>query len=388
LYLLVFIGLISGCGIENTLNDAINQIKKTNKTFEDMQKTLERTAKNLDAGTYREQVKEIADRSSQVAQLGIEGSFDFIRSRVIDDLENIKRSISGKPVLLRRPVLSNAGKSEIDRTSLSRTTVTIVGWNLDVAQKDSNKYRVRIVNKELNNRDIDFRYITFQGQYAVTIDVSASGIDFFDYDRKLVFSGFDPVFELPIINTNPIQIEVAIAKVSLKPQLSSTVYKGGNWTFPRYISPDEVKSYTVRTSDNDDLWESAMVTIAVNYEIVEGRSLKITVYGHILEWELNDSGPRSDFTGGTATATEIIPIPLPDGCIAVAIVGRSNFGRSEHVLSNGAGINWNGQEGSLIRAATGQIIWHHRSVPKAEMQVELFPVVIKCRKTGDSFLQR
>lgn len=210
--LLLLVGLASGCGAERTVNNAINEVKVANKNFADLNATLAKTAKNLDEGIYKEQVKEIADRASQVAQLGIEGSFDFTRSRVIDDLENLKRSLSGKPMLQRIPVLSNAGVSDIDRTSASRTSVTVVGWNLDVAQKDKQKYKVRIENEnEANSRDVNFIHVTFGGQYAVTVDVSSSGIPLQDHDKKLVFQGFDPVFEIAIINTNPVPRELIVA---------------------------------------------------------------------------------------------------------------------------------------------------------------------------------
>lgn len=245
MFLLLIAGLASGCGgIEQKLDNTIGVLKQTNKTFEEMNKTLRSTAENLDKGKYRDQVNEIADRASKVAQLGVQSSFDFARNRVVEDLENLKRSVTGEPPLERIPKLTNAGLSDIDRTSTSRTSVTAVGWNLDVAQEHQEKYKVRIENNDVNkNRDIDPRFVAYHGQYAVTIDVSSSGIVFQDNDRKLIFEGIKPVFELLILNTNPIVPE-RIISVSGSLNTTNQDREGGFCTITLMDGPNEAWRHT------------------------------------------------------------------------------------------------------------------------------------------------
>jgi hypothetical protein len=185
----------------NSVNDAIAELQKGNKTFEDIKTILEGTKKNLDNGVYKDQVDELIGRTGQVAQLGVEGSVDFTRTRVIEDLENLKRSMLGQQPLPRVPVLANSQSPKIDFKNPARSTLTVVGWNLDVAQRGPEKYKVVVKNAKTGDRTIDRRYVTFQGQYAVTIDVSASGIPFQHEDAKLVFDGFNPPFEIAIVNT-------------------------------------------------------------------------------------------------------------------------------------------------------------------------------------------
>jgi hypothetical protein len=185
------------------IDHAIAELQKANRTFEDIKNILDGLKKNLDNGVYKDQVDDLIGRTGQVAQLSAEGSVDFVRTRVIEDLQNLKAKVSGQPAPPRVPILSNAQSPKIDYTSISRSTLTIVGWNLDVAQADPGKYKVVIKNNNEADRDIDRRFITYQGQYAVTMDTSTSGIPFRYYDTKLVFEGFNPLFELAVINTNP-----------------------------------------------------------------------------------------------------------------------------------------------------------------------------------------
>jgi hypothetical protein len=179
-------------------------------------------------------------------------------------------------------------------------------------------------------------------------------------------------------------IAVEIASITLSPQQSASFYKGGMWTFRKYTKPDDFTPFTVRTSDNDDLWGSAVVTLEVTYDIVDGRSLRMTAAAHMLEWEENGSGPRNDYTGGTASVTSLIPIPLPEDCVAEKISGRTSFGRSEHLVGDGRSVSWDGQQGEVIRAVRGQAIWHHRSIPRAEFRVEFYPVFVKYRRAAAS----
>ena len=92
---------------------------------------------------------------------------------------------------------------KIDFTSSSRSTLTIVGWNLDVARKNPDKYKVSISNNNEPERVVGRKFVSFQGQYAVTIDISSSGVPLEYNDKKLLFNGFDPLFEIAIVNTSP-----------------------------------------------------------------------------------------------------------------------------------------------------------------------------------------
>jgi hypothetical protein len=196
--------LCTGCSSAlNAVDNAINELKQGNKTFEDMKNILGDTKDKIDKGLYKDQVDALLGRVSGVAQLGVQGTVDFTRTRAIEDLESIKRSILRQPPIDRVPILTNAESPKIDFSSVSRSTLTVIGWNLDVAQKNPDKYKVVVKNTKEPERLIDRAYVPFQGQYAVTFNVSNSGMTFKPYDVKLVFEGFDPLFEIAIINAIP-----------------------------------------------------------------------------------------------------------------------------------------------------------------------------------------
>jgi hypothetical protein len=209
LSLIVAVALVtaSGCGgidrAVNSIDSAIEELKKGTKTFAEIKDIVGGTKQNLDKGVYKDQVDDLLGRVSNVAEVGGQAFVDFTRERVIQDLTNLKLFIQGKQPVSRVPVLANAESPKIDFASSSRSTLTVVGWNLDVAQKKGDKYKVVIKNSKEKDRTVDPQHVTFQGQYAVTINTSNSGITLQNNDAKLVFAGFDPVFEIAIVNSAP-----------------------------------------------------------------------------------------------------------------------------------------------------------------------------------------
>lgn len=207
LFSIIFLVITISCGsVDHALesvDSAIVELQKGNKTFADITKILEDTKHKLDKGEYKSQVDEMVNRVGQVGQKGGEAFVDFTRSRVIEDLQNLKRSIRGEHPLERLPVLSNSQSPKIDITSTSLSTLSIVGWNLDVAKDHPEKFSVVVHNAKTGERTIDDRFVTYQGQYEVTLNLSSSGIKFHHFDSKLVFKGFNPQFEIAIINSDP-----------------------------------------------------------------------------------------------------------------------------------------------------------------------------------------
>lgn len=136
---------VAGCGKVDhglaALDNAINELKQTNKTFDDFKNILAGTKDKLDKGEYKSQIDDLIGRTSQVAQLGVQGSVDFTRTRLLEDLQNLKRSMLGQPLLERVPILSNPQSPKIDYRDTSRSTLTVVGWNLDIAQKAPEKFK-------------------------------------------------------------------------------------------------------------------------------------------------------------------------------------------------------------------------------------------------------
>lgn len=103
------------------IDHTIAELRKANRTFEDIKNILDGLKKNLDNGVYKDQVDDLIGRTGQVAQLSAEGSVDFVRTRVIEDLESLKAKISGQPAPRRAPILSNAQSPKIDYASTSRS---------------------------------------------------------------------------------------------------------------------------------------------------------------------------------------------------------------------------------------------------------------------------
>src|SRR5690242_5400747 len=71
------------------IDKAIAELQKANRTFEDLKNILEGLKNNLDNGVYKDQVDDLIGRTGQVAQLSVEGSVDFVRARLIEDLDKM-----------------------------------------------------------------------------------------------------------------------------------------------------------------------------------------------------------------------------------------------------------------------------------------------------------
>ncbi len=185
----------------NSVDDAIAQLSKGVQTFDDIKKILQSTQNNLDSGEYKRQIEDVVGTVGNVAQLRVQGTVDFTRQRVIDDLLNIKHAIKGEPPEARIPVLSAANAPTVDFVSPARSAITIVGWNLDVAAKDRTNYPVTITNEKLGKRNYEpTARISFQGQYAVTIPVdSASPLK--NDDLRISLEGYRQPFEISILNS-------------------------------------------------------------------------------------------------------------------------------------------------------------------------------------------
>jgi len=185
------------------VQQTIDELKKGNKTFSDIKTLLEGLKGNLDNGEYKSQVDSTIARAVQAFQVGGESYVDFLRNRVIEDLESLKATVTGKDPPPRIPILASTEIAAVDFESSSRKSVTVIGWNLDVAQKDQKKYYVAIENAQDGRRNADWARISYNGQYAVTVDVSQSTGILKHHDNKIVFVGFDPAFEISVIKSIP-----------------------------------------------------------------------------------------------------------------------------------------------------------------------------------------
>jgi hypothetical protein len=193
------------------IDDIVNELKQGNKSLADMTASLGRLQANLDNGYYKDQVGELIRQAGGVAQLSGQALIDFTRERLIDDLERLKRRAKGAPEPERVPNLANFESPKIDFKNPARSTLTFVGWNLDVARAHPERYKVQITNDAEGVRGVDPKYLTLQGQYALTIDVSPNGIPLKYHDRKLSFMGYRAPFELAIVNCQPPPVEKIVS---------------------------------------------------------------------------------------------------------------------------------------------------------------------------------
>jgi hypothetical protein len=203
----VAIGALTGCGtgrgIGANIDRAINDLSRGVDSFEQAVDVLEELKGDMDEGTYKNQVEGLIRTTGQVGQLTYEGSLDFTRTRLIEDLENMKRRLRGQQPLPRKPVLASSDNVRIKLDDPARSTVTIVGWNLDTAAADREKYSVSVHNLHSGPRKIPADFVAYQGQYAVTVNVSKSGFPLEDHDSKIVFEGYDKDFEVVIVDSAP-----------------------------------------------------------------------------------------------------------------------------------------------------------------------------------------
>lgn len=212
----------------DAIDKAVHSLERGIDTFDDGIDVLSGLKENLDNEVYKDQVQDLIVRTGevaktttrtagQVAENTLKASVDFTRERLIADLKNLKGKMLGQPMLPRVPVLSNAQSPKIDFKDSSRQTITIVGWNLDVAKKDPNKYRLTVQNATSQNRVVDAKLVSYQGQYSLTVDVSSSGVELQYHDKKLVFEGYTKPFELSIVNSDPPPRPPPPQPVSLSP---------------------------------------------------------------------------------------------------------------------------------------------------------------------------
>jgi len=198
----------------DNVDEAILQLERGIDTFDQGIEILDSLANNLDDGTYKDQVEELVVTTGNVAQTvartagqsaenTYKASVDFTRDRLVDDLTNIKNQLLGRPPVDRAPVLSNAQSPYIDYQSANRTSVTIVGWNLDVAARDPGTYRLVLENTESGLREVGRQFIAYHGQYAVTVNTSGNGVPLQFHDSKLVFENYEQPFSLLVINSDP-----------------------------------------------------------------------------------------------------------------------------------------------------------------------------------------
>lgn len=212
--------------IYQRIDDTVNELKKGNKSLSDMTAMLGRLQGNLDDGYYKDQVGDLIHQAGGVAQISGQALIDFTRERLITDLGRLKRRALGQPEPEREPKLTSFETSKIDLRNQARSTVTLVGWNLDVTRAHPDRYKIQIVNDTEKARDIDPKYLTLQGQYAMTIDVSSTGIPLKDHDRKLSFKGYSEPFELAIVNSDPLPVE-KIESINLSLTTTNQDREGG-----------------------------------------------------------------------------------------------------------------------------------------------------------------
>ncbi len=205
---LMVLAAFVGCGdtanrAATSLEGAVKELQKGAKTFDELKIILADLKTKLDNEVYKRQVEDLIHTSGQVAQLSFEGSADFVRQRVIEDLQALKAGITGQPMPARIPVLSNFQSPSIDFRNTARTTVLIVGWNLDVAAGDTTKYSVDVENTKAEKRPVPEVFVSYQGQYAVVVNVSSSGLPLTHHDARLVFNGYAAPSHVAIVKSDP-----------------------------------------------------------------------------------------------------------------------------------------------------------------------------------------
>ena len=283
--LVVFlVGGISGCGLFpfksalNSVDDAIEQLKKGVKSFDQISKVLTDLNKNLDNGTYKGEVQELINNTGQIASISYQGALDFTATRIIEDLEDIKNKLQGKPSTKRKPSLTLPGAFNIDVASPARTTLTIVGWNLNVVSANPTDYGILIKNDSEPDYPVDPRFINYTGPYAITLATSSNGgIPFKPGDYRLYFKGFPDIYEIPIIN-NPhpeYYKEILIENHTNKDDKDDSAW-------PRYtfnVEGQQVISFIA--GQNKDTWSNPGITVV---KIVPGPYSKVGKVDAIHRW--------------------------------------------------------------------------------------------------------
>ena len=263
-WVILFSCILLGCGelhrVEDDIDSAVSELSRGVDSFEQAVDVLEGLKGKLDKGDYKNQVENLIRTTGQVGQLSIEGSLDFTRTRIIEDLENMKRSIRGQEPLPRKPVLASTDNVRVDFDDEARSTVTIVGWNLDVAAKDHRQYTVTVHNAQSEPRSIPFDFIGYQGQYAVTVNLSKNGFPLQYFDSKIVFDGYDKEFSIVVVDSSvPPMHQVSI---------SGTLYAFDYETFP-FPHEEGTKpisaSFTLRRGESKE--SARLINLAVGGEV-------------------------------------------------------------------------------------------------------------------------
>ena len=192
--------------VQDALRDvdrAIDAIESGVASFDDLVGELGILRDNLDDGVYKRQVSELIHDAGQVGELAGAHVIDFTRNRVKEDLENLKRAILGRPPLERRPVVTTPDRKEINFADGAAGALRVIGWNLDIASADRAAYHVEVLSHIGPARVVPDRFVTYTGQYAVTVDLSSSGFDLVHHDRALSFVGYDGEFAIAIVDSAP-----------------------------------------------------------------------------------------------------------------------------------------------------------------------------------------
>lgn len=210
------------------LDDANEQLTLANVTFGKMGLTLEDLKGKLDDGEYKNQVDDLIGRAAQMSQVSVQGSVDFTCDRLVNELNDLKQQIMGGAPVKRKPVLSNPQSPRIDFKSNSRSTLSIVGWNLEVAQSNPTKFRVVVESDDGRTRIVDPKYIGYQGSYLVTLNVASDGIPLNYGDKKLILEGYSNPFEIVIINSVKPKKKIILPPPKRDPKFDESETTGGS----------------------------------------------------------------------------------------------------------------------------------------------------------------
>lgn len=206
LLLPVILLILPGC-VADPIDKALNELKKPAEDLSQITDVLTDLKKKLDNETYKNQVDTTIKNAVQAGQLGIQGSVDFTRARVREDLQSLKALIGGKEVN-RIPVLGNSNVTTVSFEAAPRPTVVFIGWNLDVAQANPKEYKVTILNtgadgKKNDERPVEAANVIYSGPYALTLNFSGNGINLMPHDKKVLLKGYSQPFEIGITDSNP-----------------------------------------------------------------------------------------------------------------------------------------------------------------------------------------
>jgi hypothetical protein len=85
--------------------------------------------------------------------------------------------------------------------------VTIIGWNLDIASSNPDKFFITVDNAKSGKRKVPANFFAYQGEYAISINLSSNGIPLTYYDSKIVFEGYEKPFEILVLDSIPSPVQ-------------------------------------------------------------------------------------------------------------------------------------------------------------------------------------